>query len=89
MGLEGVRKRYSGSDVSECVKGREEVRGQVGRGMAFQDEVGWMGFAGTSEEGLGVDQVCPDRGVEGVAFVASTRQDTCTPDLVAYKDTCR
>ena len=47
-----------------------------------------MGFAGTSEEGLGVGQVCLDRGVEGVAFVTSTGQGTCTPDLVAYKDTC-
>ena len=47
------------------MRGRDEVRDQVGRGMAFQDEVGWMGFVGTSEEGLGVDQACPDRGVAG------------------------
>ena len=88
MGWEGAKKLHSGSDVSECVKGREEARGQVGRGMAFRDGIGWVGFAGTSEEGLGEGQVCLDRGVKGVAYATSRGQGTCTPDLEAYKDTC-
>ena len=84
MGSEGVKK-YSGSDVSEYVKEREEVRGRAGREMEFLDGVDWMGFAGTGREVLGADQAYPGRGVEGVEFVAST-EDTCTPDPVAYKE---
>ena len=45
--MEGVKKYYSGSDVSGYVKEREEARDRVGRGMAFLDGVDWMGFAGT------------------------------------------
>jgi hypothetical protein len=86
MGLEGARKHYSGSDVSEYVKGREEVRDRVGRGMVFLDGVDWTGFAGTKRGELGAGQAYPDRGVEGVGFVASTGEDTCTPDPVAYKE---
>lgn len=37
-----------------------------------------MGFAGTEEAELGVFQVYPGRGVEGVASVASTEEHTCT-----------
>lgn len=86
MALEGAKKHYSGSDASERVKERAEARGQVGRGTAFLDGVGWMGFAETKGEGLGVDQVYPGRGVEGVEFVTSRGEGTCTPGLVAHKE---
>jgi len=86
MGLEGAKKHYSGSDVSEYVKEKEEARDRVGRGMVFLDGVDWMGFAGTKWEELGEGQVYPGRDVEGVESVASTGEDTCTPDPVAYKE---
>jgi hypothetical protein len=86
MALEGVKKHCSGSDVSERVKERAEARDQVGRGMVFLGGVGWVDFAGTKGEGLGVDQVYPGQGVEGVEFVTSRGEGTCTPGLVAYRE---
>jgi len=84
--LGGAKKRYSGSDESEYVKEREEARDRVGQGMAFLDGVDWMDFAGTKREELGVGQAYPGRGVEGVGFVTSTGEGTCTPDPVAYRE---
>jgi len=49
VGLEGA-KHYSGSDVSEYVKERDEAKDRVDRWMGFLDEVGWMGFAGSTEK---------------------------------------
>ena len=57
-----------------------------GRGIMFLGGVDWMGFAGTKREEPGAGQVYPGRDVEGVEFVASTGEDTCTPDSVAYKE---
>jgi len=86
MELGGAKKRCSGLDESEYVKGREEAMDRVGQGMAFLDGVDWMGFAGTKWEELGAGQVYPGRGVEGVVFVTSTGEGTCTPDPVAYRE---
>lgn len=51
MGLEGA-KHYLGSDASEYVKERDKAKDWMGRGMRFLDEVGWMGFAGSTEKDL-------------------------------------
>ena len=85
MGLGGEKKRCSGSDESEYVKEREEAMDRVGQGMVFLDGVDWMGFAGTKREVLGAGQAYPGQGVEGVVFVTSTGERTCTPDPVAYR----
>ena len=85
--LEGAKKRYSGSGVSEYVTEMQEAGDLVGRGMAFLDGVGWMGFAGIKgEEGLGEGRVYPGRGAEGVESVTSMGEDTCTSGLIAYKE---
>ena len=89
MGLEGAKKHYSGSDMSEYVKEREEARDRVGWGMVFLDGVDRIGFAGTKWEELGADRGYPGRGVEGVEFVTSTCEDTCMSGPVAYEDTGR
>ena len=47
--MDGAKKHYSGSDVSECVKEREETNGRMGRGIVFLDVVGWMGFVGSTK----------------------------------------
>jgi len=80
-----VKKRCSGSDVNECVKGREEAGDLVGQGMVFPGGVGWMGFAVTREEELGAGQVYPGQGV-GVESVTSTGEGTYTPGHVAHKE---
>jgi len=88
--LEGGKKRYSGSDVSEYVKEMGEAGDLVGRGMAFLDGVGWMDFAGTKgEEGLGEGRVYPGWDAEGVESVTSTGEGTCMPGLMAYKEDTR
>ena len=84
--MEGGKKHYSGSDVNEHAKEKEGAGDLVGRGMASLDGVDWMGFAGTKVEELGVGQVYPDQGVEGVESVASMEEGTCTPGLVAYTE---
>jgi len=66
------------------VKEKQEAGDLVGRGMAFLDGVGWMGFAGTKGEELGAGQAYPVRGAEGVESVASTGESTYKPGLVAY-----
>jgi hypothetical protein len=73
--LEGVKKRYSGLGVSGYVKEKQEAEDLVERGMVFLDGVGWMDFAGTKGEELGVDQVYPVQGAEGVESVASTGEE--------------
>jgi len=45
-----------------------------------------MDFAGTRGEGLGAVQVCPGQGAEGVEFVTSRGEGTCTSGLVGYKE---
>ena len=82
----GVKKRYSDSGVSEYVKEKQEAGALVGRGMAFLGGAGWTGFAGTKGEELGVGQVYPVQGAEGVGSAASTGESTCTPGLVAYNE---
>ena len=86
MGLGGAKKRCSGSDESEYVKEMEEARDRVGQGMVFLDGADWMGFAGTRREELGAGQAYPGQGVEGVVFVTSTGEGTCTLDPVAYRE---
>ena len=81
-----MKKRYSGSGVSVCVKEKQGGGDLVGRGMEFRDGVGWTGFAGTEGEELGVGQVYLGRGAEGEGSAASTGESTCTPGLVAYNE---
>ena len=84
--LEGVKKHYSGSDVSGCVKERQGAGGLVGRGTVFLGGVGWMDSAGTKGEVLGAGRGYPDQGAEGVA---STGDGTYMQGLVVHKEDTR